>query len=166
MGGCTKNSEILKLRNYDKVDYYYEKALDSYLFLYSKKETELKDEDITMIQQMAGNHIGFFLNWIILHHFEGNLLRQQEAAMKAVCNESMQGVDVLLQYCDGKFNSDDVCEAIRGFVNVYYDAYMPEYSTWVVEDLCDLPMEFVGTWDDYHEFEHVIDEAYQNWLKR
>ena len=29
----------------------------------------------------------------------------------------------------------------------------------------DLPMEFIGTWEDYHEFEPVIDKAYEKFCK-
>ena len=37
---------------------------------------------------------------------------------------------------------------------------MSEYADWVVHELGDLPLEFVGSWEDYHAFEGVLDRAY------
>lgn len=61
-----------------------------------------------------------------------------------------------------KFSGEDVCDAIFPFVHFYYNEYyMSDYSAWVVNELCDLPLEFVGTWEEYHEFSYVLDGAYR-----
>ena len=70
----------------------------------------------------------------------------------------MTGTEYLIKYCDMKFWSDDVAEPLIPFIREYYEtSYFQDYCDWVINDLCDLPMEFIGTWEDYHEF----DEAYK-----
>ena len=50
-------------------------------------------------------------------------------------------------------------------MNDYYDhQYMKDYSEFVVDDLYDLPLEFLGSWEDYHLFAPVIDQAYADYL--
>ena len=39
------------------------------------------------------------------------------------------------------------------------------FLTWVINELHDLPLEFVGSWEDYHQFEHILDEAYASYCK-
>ena len=41
---------------------------------------------------------------------------------------------------------------------------MDDYSEFVVNDLDDLPLEFLGSWEDYHLFAPIIDEAYADYL--
>lgn len=144
---------------FDKIDYHYEAALKNYCRMYKKGENDLTDEDYLKIKYYAGNHIGFMMAWIIKHNFEGGIHKDEEE-VNAVRNEEMSGVEFLINCCDGKFWSEDVSEEILPFVKSYYDSYISEYSSWVINDLCDLPLEFAGTWEDYHDFEHVPDEAY------
>ena len=74
----------------------------------------------------------------------------------------MTGTEYLIEYCDTKFWSDDVAETLIPFIREYYwKSYFKDYCNWVINELCDLPMEFIGTWEDYHKFEHVIDKAYE-----
>ncbi|MCI8409651.1 MAG: 7,8-dihydro-8-oxoguanine-triphosphatase [Lachnospiraceae bacterium] len=49
------------------------------------------------------------------------------------------------------------------FVEKYYKKYTSEYIGWVIDELCDIPLEFIVTWEDYHDFEHILDKAYQNY---
>ena len=67
--------------------------------------------------------------------------------------------------CDGKFWDEDLCPDILPFVVWYYDGgqYWEDYVEWVVNQLCDLPLEFVGSWEDYLQFEPVLDQAYQDY---
>lgn len=149
---------------FDRIDNWTEKALESYCEMNKKKSSELTEEDYEQISYYAGNHIGFFLAWIIKHDFIGEIHKEYDTeAVEAVKNEKMSGVKFFIEYCDGKFWDEDLSEEILPFVEKYYKKYMREYIDWVLEDLCDIPLEFIGTWEDYHSFEHILDEAYQNY---
>ena len=156
------------MATFDRIDYYFEKALSNCEFLLKKKESELTEEDYREIKRYAGNHIGFFLTWIIQHNFEGEIHKENREAMEAieaVRREEMLGVYFLIDYCDEKFWGVDVSEEIYPFVSAYYEKYFSEYVNFVLNDLCDLPLEFIGTWEDYHDFEPVLDEAYTQYKK-
>ena len=59
----------------------------------------------------------------------------------------------------------DITKDFLAFVNDYYEhRYMDDYSEFVVNDLYDLPLEFLGDWEDYHLFAPVIDQAYAHYL--
>ncbi len=145
---------------FDRVDYWYEKAYHNYLSLTKKQEKELTEEDMREIERYAANHIGFFLTWMIKHHFEGKIHLDDNERAEAVRREELLGVDFFLDDCDGKFWEEDVSDEICPFVRSYYERYMSEYADWVVHELGDLPLEFVGSWEDYHAFEGVLDRAY------
>ena len=49
------------------------------------------------------------------------------------------------------------------FIERYVNIYFRDYICWVLDEMCDIPMEFIGTREDYHSFEPVLDEAYKNW---
>ncbi len=146
---------------FDKIDYWHEKAYNNYLYLMNKKAEELTEEDEREIQRYAGCHIGFFFAWLIKHHFEGEIHREEnKEALEAVRREEMSGVDFFIDHCDGKFWEEDAAEGILPFVEAYYEKYFSEYANWVVNELGDLPLEFAGSWEDYHRFEAVLDQAY------
>lgn len=150
---------------FDKIDYQYENALNNYLYNMKKNKIELTEDDEREIQRYAGNHIGFFITWILQHHFEGDIHKEENECVEAVRNEEVLGVDFLINQCDGKFWADDISEDIYPFVNSYYDKYLSEYTNWVINVLCDLPLEFIGSWDDYHNFEHIINTAFASYSK-
>ncbi len=160
--GCNalmKELRDIRYGSIDRADYYYESALK----IYGKSASQLTDKDVREIYLMGSNHIGFFLSWIIKNNFESSLHKDSEGC-KAVKDEKITGAEFLMDYCDGKFWGEDLCDEIFSFVHYYYnsDRYLKEYTSWVVNELCDIPCEFTGTWEDYHEFEHIIDEAYRN----
>lgn len=49
------------------------------------------------------------------------------------------------------------------FVDSYYDKYRSIFLQWVINDLHNLPLEVVGSWEDYHKFKHILDEAYDSY---
>lgn len=150
---------------FDRIDDWMDKAMGAYCEMNEKEPSELTEEDYKELQYYAGNHIGFFLAWIIKHDFIGEVHKDEydKEAVEAVKNEKMSGVEFVIQYCDGKFWDEDVSDEILPFVKKYYKNYMGDYIDWVLEELCDIPLEFIGTWEDYHNFEHILDEAYQNY---
>lgn len=150
---------------FDRVDYWMDKAMEAYCEMNEKESSELTEKDYEEVQYYAGNHIGFFLAWIIKHDFIGEAHKDEKdkEAVEAVKNEKMSGIEFFIKYCDGKFWDIDVSNEILPFVQDYYENYMSDYIGWVLEELCDIPMEFIGTWEDYHSFEHILDEAYQSY---
>lgn len=158
-------SDIREGISFDKVDWHYESAIDAYCRINNKDSEDLSDEEYDNLYLYAGNHIGFFIAWIIKHGFKTDLLDDQDEGYEAVKNESISGTEYLMEYCDGKFLGIDVSKEIFGFVNKYYDKYLTEYAAWVTEELHEGIYEFIGTWEEYHRFEHIIDEAYLKYKK-
>ena len=74
---------------------------------------------------------------------EGEIHEDEPEALEKVRKEEMLGVDFFLDYCDGKLWISDFSNEILPFVGAYYEQYIHEYNVWVVNDLCDLPLEFV-----------------------
>ena len=151
---------------FDRMDWYYEKALEKYFEVQGSCELLLTEEEEEEVTRRAGSHIGFFLTWIIRRGFEGELHQEVPQALEQVREGALLGVDFLQQYCDGKFWDEDLCAEILPFVEEYYggDQYLRDYTGWVLNDLCDLPLEFVGSWEDYLRFEPLLDRAYQVFL--
>ena len=150
---------------FDKVDYYCEKAREAYCQTEAKDGAALTEDDEYEITRRAGSHIGFFLTWVVRRGFGGDIHREIPEILEGVKAGRLLGVDFFLRYCDGKFWDEDLCPEILPFVVRYYDGgqYWKDYVQWVVEVLCDLPLEFVGSWEDYLQFEPLLDQAYQDY---
>ena len=73
----------------------------------------------------------------------------------------MRGTDFFLQYCDGKFREEDVCPEALPFVMAYYGEglYWRDYVDWVLNTLCDIPLEFSESYEGYLRLEPVLDRA-------
>ena len=154
---------------FDRLDWHYEQALEKYCQVQKEgRELLLTDEDETEVSRRAGNHIGFFLTWIIRRGFEGELHQEFPQTLEKVGAGELLGVDFFLRCCDGKFWGEDLCPEILPFVEEYYGSnqYFKDYIDWVLNDLCDLPLEFVGSWEDYLRFEPVLDRAYRDFVER
>ena len=149
----------------DKADWYFEKAVSNYLHSYQLQKEALTQNDVREIYRWAANHIGFFLTWIIQQDAKETLSPDEKTACQSVKNEQTLGVDCLLDWCDGKLGTMDIKEEFQVFVNDYYEhQYMDAYSEFVINDLDDLPLEFLGSWEDYHLFAPIIDDAYADYL--
>jgi hypothetical protein len=63
--------------------------------------------------------------------------------------------------------TEDISNEIFPFVNYYYtdEKYFSDYKNWVLNELYDMPFEFVSTYDDYYEFEHIINEKFDYFRK-
>ncbi len=150
---------------YDHADWHFESALNAYLETENLPSDELTEDQVDEIMSRAAVHIGFFVAWLIKHHFEGRIHEDFQEDLQAVREERMMGTEFLLKNCDGKFWSLDVRDDIVDFVNYYYvDIYLKDYPYWVMDEICDLPFEFSWSWDDYHLIEPLIDKAYQAFI--
>lgn len=153
---------------FDKMDYYYGKALESYCRLEKKDADALTDEEQDTVVLRACTHIGFFLTWIIRRGFAGELHKERPQVLDDVRTGKLLGTDFFLAECDGKFWDEDIAPEILPFVTDYYGSgqYWQDYIDWVINDLCDLPLEFVGSWTDYQTFEPLLDRAYGAWKEK
>ena len=148
---------------FDRMDWYYEETLKRYCEAQKKDGGSLTEAEELEVVRRAGGHIAFFLTWIIRKGFEGELHKELPQALEQVREGTLPGVDFFLKYCDGKFWDEDLCPEIFPFVETYYGGgqYWKDYVGWVLDDLHDLPLEFVGSWEDYLQFEPLLDRAYQ-----
>ncbi|MBQ8167340.1 MAG: hypothetical protein IJZ96_09950 [Lachnospiraceae bacterium] len=146
----------------DRIDYYYDKALETYCQMKKISPEDATEEQMEKVWLYAGNHIGFFLTWVIKRGFVGEIHKEYDSeAVGKVMSEEISGTQFLIDYCDTKLWSEDLDDSLVPFVKAYYEkGYWSDYCNWVINELGDLPMEFIGTWEDYHSFEHVLDEAY------
>lgn len=152
----------------DSLEYQLDTAKSNYCQLYGKEESQLNEEDHRQIERMAGTHIGFFLTWLI----EQQAFYHQMAAVdlnkiRAVEKRELLGVDLLIEELDGTLTLDDVKSDFQDFVSDYYTSrYLQDYGMWVSSQLGDLPLEFVGSWEDYDAIKPMLDQAYQSYLNK
>ena len=153
---------------FDRIDWHYEEARKKYREVQKKGGGPLTEEEEEEVARRAGSHIGFFLTWVVRRGFIGELHREIPEILEAVKAGRLLGVDFFLRYCDGKFWDEDLSPEILPFVVQYYDGgqYWKDYIDWVLNGLCDLPLEFVGSWEDYLQFEPLLDQAYRDFLER
>lgn len=145
------------------MDHYYDKALKAYCEPEEKDPATLTDGEQNEVALRACNHIGFFLTWLIRRDLIGELHRERPQVLARVRTGELSGAEFFLSECDGKFWDEDVRPEALPFVARYYGGglYWRAYVNWVLNDLCDLPLEFVGSWEDYLQFEPMLDGAYQ-----
>lgn len=143
----------------DRMDYLYDKALRTYCELEERDAAGLSEADCLEISRRACTHTGFFFTWLIRRHMAGAI--HQEEPLEAVRLGEMRGTDFFLQYCDGKFREEDVCPEALPFVMAYYGEglYWRDYVDWVLNTLCDIPLEFSESYEDYLRLEPVLDRA-------
>lgn len=153
----------------DRVDYHLGDAIKTYCNNQGR-EKGLSDEEIEAnmeeIQYYAGNHIGFFMTWIIKNHFEGEIHKAHSQAVEAVRNEKMLGMEFVLRYCGAAIKGEDFCDAIIPFVRSYYNEYMHDYVNWALNEFDDFAYQIKGTWEDYYSFEAMLDEAYEYYKEK
>ncbi|MDE6591886.1 MAG: hypothetical protein K2K57_02330 [Oscillospiraceae bacterium] len=153
---------------FDKAEYYFEDAMKCYCELYGKNEADLTDTDREEIMKYAGNHIGFFIAWVIRRDRLGSMHRSNPDAMAAaekVKKGEMLGIDFLMEYCDGRLYPEDMSDETVSFAARFYERYFRHYSDFVIRKLNDLPLEFIGSWEDYLAFEPTLDRLYKNVTK-
>lgn len=149
----------------DRMDYLYDKALRTYCELEGKAAAGLSEADCLEISRRACTHIGFFFTWLVRRHMVGEI--HQGEPLEDVRLGEMSGTDFFLRYCDGKFREEDVEAAALPFVRDYYGEgrYWREYVDWVLNTLCDLPLEFSESYEDYLRLEPVLDRALEDYRK-
>lgn len=145
----------------DKAEWQYDSAMKEYCELTGKKHSELVSADEDIIWEYSGNHIAFFLTWLIRHDLLGEFHHEdaeEEAMLQEVKDQKKTGMDILSKYCDMVLTDEDVSEDALDFVEDYYDKqYLNDFGA--VMDGKILCVSF--SWDDYFSVEPYIDEAYK-----
>lgn len=150
----------------NQIDVVYDNALEVYCELKNVTPEEMNEEQKYELNLYAGNHIGFFVAWLIKHNYLSDKYKDCEGVQR-VKEETMTGTEFLLEYCDGELWTDDMVEPVGVFACRYCKTtYFRDYIGWVLDELCDIPMEFIGTWEDYHNFEPVIDRKFEEFQKQ
>ncbi|MBQ8567680.1 MAG: hypothetical protein IJ446_00505 [Oscillospiraceae bacterium] len=153
---------------FDKTDYWSDKAMEYFLSDIPSAE-EPSEEKMRQVYRAASVHMGFFMAWIIKHGFEADYPDEKRKAAQAVKAEKMSSAEFVIDFCGEAVTSEEFSDEIYTFVECYYKdeegGYVKQYIRWVINELCDLPCEFTDSWEDYHDFEHIIDNAYNEYLK-
>ena len=145
----------------DKAEWQYDTAKQYYCEQTGKKSEELTEQDADIIWEYAGNHIAFFITWLLRHDLLGDIHNEDDneaADIEAVKNREKTGMDIFREYCDMVFTDEDVSDLVMDFVKDYYDKqYLDDYG----EYMRDKVLSTRFSWDDYLGFEPVIDRAYE-----
>lgn len=157
---------------HDKAEYQWESALEEYCNINGITQEDLDLDNLApevedVIWEYAGNHIAFFITWLAKHDFlQMEYFTPEE--LNALKEERIDGVSFLMEYCDGVLARDILKEEILGFMDEYYEGYNGFYPDYCVFIEVELKGSIFGTrfsWETYHQFEPVLDRAYQNYLK-
>lgn len=147
----------------DRADWQYGSAQQEYCEKTGKSPEELTEQDRDVIWEYAGNHIAFFITWLLRHDFLGEFHHEddEKADIEAVMRQEKTGMDLFAAYCDMKFTDEDVADEVLPFVLEYYeDQYLKDYCSYMGDK--SLSVRF--SWDDYLGFEPVIDRAYRDFV--
>ena len=150
----------------DKADYHWESAVEEYCKIHGKKKADLNFDDMdeteeAVIWEYAGNHIAFFLTWIIQNDFyDAEEFEAEE--IQLLKEEEISGMDFLMEYCDGKFVRQFMNAEILDFVDSYYDTdYFEDYCSFIEEEIKGTVLGITFSWDIYHRFAPVLNQAYR-----
>lgn len=165
----TKNQQVkrdLKKFECDKSKYQWDSAAKEYCSKFSKKYEDLTEKDKKIIWGYAGNHIAFFITWIIQNNYISSMHADEKDDIEAVKNEKLNGTDFLMNNCDGVLSREDLSDEILEFVDSYYDEhYLNDYCICMEDRLHRTVLGTGFSWEDYNNFKYVIDNAYTNYKK-
>ncbi len=150
----------------DRADYHWESAAAEYCKIHGKKRGDLDDMDDAVIWEYAGNHIAFFMTWIIQNNFYNTEMFEMEE-IKLLQGEKISGMDFISDYCDYQLVSEFMNEEILGFVDYYYDNnYFNDYCTFIEKEMRETVLGIRFSWDIYHQFVPVLDYTYKEYQKK
>ncbi len=157
----------------DVVDWHYDDALEIYLKEKNKSYDDFDNEDVENVLKYSGNHIVYFLTWIIQNDFynivgEGRPEEETTELMadiEVIKSKKQTAYKFLCDYCDSKLWRCDFAESILEFVDSYYiPDYMMDYMDYVELTLGKRMYGLDFDWDEYDRFKGTIDNAYKIYL--
>ncbi len=153
----------------DKVDYYWDIAIETFCKIHNKEMSNfdpenLNEDEENIIWEYAGNHIAFFLIWAFQNQI-GDEEMFEEEELQLLRREEISGTEFVMEYCDGKFYSDLIKATYRSFLEDYYmRKYMQDYSAFVENELEGIVFGIRFSWEIYHKFAPVLDRAYSEYV--
>ena len=164
-----KKKKQIQHFSHDKAEYQWESAVETYCEINETDQADIDFDNLdekteNILWEYAGNHIAYFMVWLIRHDFF--VAEDLEEEIKLVKSEKMSGVSFLMDCCDGTFARDMVKDEVVGFVDSYYESpgtYLGDYCDFIEGELKG---EVFGTrflWEEYHQFEGTIDKAYREY---
>ena len=160
-----KNSRRDNIFYCDKVDNYWDNALEAYCKIHNIEITNLDTENMNedeenLIWEYAGNHIAFFLIWAIQNQICDEETFEEEE-IQLLKKEEISGTEFIMDYCDGKFYRELIKAPYRFFLDDFYmKKYLHDYSAFVENELEGLVFGIRFSWEIYHKFAPVLDRVY------
>ena len=159
----------IKRFEHDKAKYQWNSAAQEYCRQTGRDMDALEEVDHEIIWEYAGNHIAYFLTWLIQNGFyvpPEDFPDLAEAA-EAVRREELRGVEFLMSCCDGVLSRDELSPEIQDFADWYYEPdYLNSYSYFMEDELHKPALGSEFSWEDYHAIAPMIDAAYQGYKKQ
>ena len=150
----------------DKAEWQYDSAMKEYCEQTGKTPDTLTDADEKVIWEYAGNHIAFFMTWLIRHDLLGEIHHEdeeEESDLQDVKDQKKTGMYILSTYCDMVFTDEDISEEALPFMEDYYEhQYLHDYG----EVLREKVLAAGFSWDDYLKLEPIIDAAYKKFCEK
>ena len=124
---------------HDKAEYQWESALEEYCALHGIAEEELNFDDFFKVEEV------------------------DEEGCSLIREEKINGVDFLMNYCDGVLPSILMKDEILDFVDEYYEGqgYFRDYCGFIEKEMGETVLRVRFSWEMYHQFAPVIDNAYK-----
>lgn len=112
-----------------------------------------------MPDENAGNHIGYFMEYLYKHDFIPNSSDNAVEEYIKVKNGEVSGLEFLMENCDAKFLDLDTNEEGLQFTNYTYDNYLRN----IENILGHSSYEYRYSYEDYQKIEKWLDEQFSNW---
>jgi len=115
-------------------------------------------------------HIGMFWAWALLHElYSKDHAEDFEGAIEQLQKRQTTPGKCLLQYCDGKFTSDELNATGNRFTRAYYDVakgeYIHDYEFCLAKGLPST-YHVPDTWETYDKLEPIINARFGAWKRR
>ncbi len=160
----------------DSIKKHLSRALASYCAMENTTKEEVvaklkdKEDDQTRViektlMQYAGNHIAYFLTWLIEKGFYNE--HGDEEVLKSlnkVRAKEIDGYRFLTECCGNKLTREMISTSGIDFVDSYYnDRFKMDYNEYVIKVLGERVNGLTFSWEQYDNFKGLIDIAYENY---
>jgi len=142
----------------DKAQWQYDSALEAYCEQTGIDAQDLTEEDENQVWEYAGNHIAYFITWLIRREMLSDLHAENSEDIETVKSREMTGAQYAELNCDWVLAREDLSEKVKPFVDAYYrQQYIEDYTFTL-----DRPaLSGVFSWAEYDRVEYVLDRAYR-----
>lgn len=112
-------------------------------------------------EERAGTHIGMFLHWAVLRGHAGSELCDVagDKCVEVRCG-TLNGLQLLVKFCDGKLTSGDLDEVGDAFAEDYYERYLDDYRGTFPQAG---ELQWIARAEDFLLMATVLDERFSEW---